>query len=79
MLCTRGDERQASDFDEFIRELEKMATWFESLNRRLDQRHDYLERINGFASCDDLALEVRDFNRAVRRLIASYAKRRAAA
>ena len=74
------DENQASDFEEFIREIEAMATWFESLNRRLDQRHDYLEKMNGFAGYDDLAMEIRDFNRAARGLIAKYAaKRRAAA
>ena len=56
-----------------------MATWFESLTHRLDQRKAYFVNMNAWAGCEDLAREIRDFNTAARGLIAKFSKKRRAA
>ena len=80
MTRSQFGKQPHSDFDEFIARPGGYGGLVRSLARRLDQRHDYLEKMNGFAGYDDLAMEVRDFNRAARGLVAKFAaKRRAAA
>jgi hypothetical protein len=69
----RADRNQARD--EFIDKLVFMADWFECLIRRIEQRQGYLEMMNAWGGCDDLAMEVRDFNTACRDLIASKKRR----
>lgn len=61
--------------DEFIDKLVFMADWFECLMRRIEQRQRYLESMNAWGGCDDLAMEVKAFNAACRDLIASKRRR----